>query len=162
MLEKELVVLHLKVSWRSCPGVRSGLGLWNNMQDMPFQSLALTAWASTAMLGEVWKDKEQWILKPLNKLVQRDTVLDGTDQGESLRCCQTVHGDLLEAGDDAGTRHGFTLGHPQHPLVGQHQVAGHAYHDLTQLGHKGGGLSESMALTLKSTVILMCTGFADL
>lgn len=43
MLEKELVVLHLKVSWRSCPGVRSGLGLWNNMQVMPFQSLALTA-----------------------------------------------------------------------------------------------------------------------
>lgn len=43
MLERELVVLHLKVSWRSCPGVRSGLGLWNSMQDMPFQSLAFTA-----------------------------------------------------------------------------------------------------------------------
>lgn len=43
MPEKELVVLHLKVSWRSCPGVRSGLSLWNSMQVIPFQSLALTA-----------------------------------------------------------------------------------------------------------------------
>ena len=43
MLEKELVVLHLKVSWRSPPGERSGLGLWNNMQVIPFQSAALTA-----------------------------------------------------------------------------------------------------------------------
>lgn len=54
MLEKELVVLHLKVSWRSWPCVRSGLGLWNSMQVMPFQSAALTAWASSAMLGDVW------------------------------------------------------------------------------------------------------------
>lgn len=55
MLEKELVVLHLKVSWRSWLGVRSGMGLWNNMQVMPFQSVALTVWASSAMLGDVWK-----------------------------------------------------------------------------------------------------------
>ncbi|TNN71418.1 hypothetical protein EYF80_018367 [Liparis tanakae] len=48
MLEKELVVLHLKASWRSCPGVRSGLGLWYSMQVMPFQSLALTTWTSKA------------------------------------------------------------------------------------------------------------------
>lgn len=34
-LEKELLVLHLKVSWRS------GLSFWNNMQVMPFQSPAL-------------------------------------------------------------------------------------------------------------------------
>lgn len=61
MLEKEVVVLHLKVSWRSCPGVRSGLGLWNNMQVMPFQSMVLTAWASSAMLGDVWKGQpEEW------------------------------------------------------------------------------------------------------
>lgn len=53
MLEKELVVLHLKVSWRSWPCVRSGLCFWNNMQVMPFQSAALTAWASSAMLGDV-------------------------------------------------------------------------------------------------------------
>lgn len=65
MLEKELVVLHLKVSWRSWPCVRSGLGLWNSMQVMPFQSAALTAWASSAMLGDVWgaegvKKKQRW------------------------------------------------------------------------------------------------------
>lgn len=65
MLEKELVVLHLKVSWRSWPCVRSGLGLWNSMQVMPFQSAALTAWASSAMLGDVWgaegvKKKRRW------------------------------------------------------------------------------------------------------
>lgn len=42
-LEKDPVMLHLKVSWRSWPGVRSGLGLWNNMQVMPFQSAARTA-----------------------------------------------------------------------------------------------------------------------
>lgn len=42
-LENDPVMLHLKVSWRSWPGVRSGLGLWNNMQVMPFQSAARTA-----------------------------------------------------------------------------------------------------------------------
>lgn len=42
-LENDPVVLHLKVSWRSCPGVRSGLCHWNNMQVMPFQSPARTA-----------------------------------------------------------------------------------------------------------------------
>lgn len=60
MLEKELVVLHLKVSWRSWPCMRSGLGLWNSMQVMPFQSAALTAWASSAMLGEVWGVDTKW------------------------------------------------------------------------------------------------------
>lgn len=42
-LENDPVVLHLKVSWRSCPGMRSGLCHWNNMQVMPFQSPARTA-----------------------------------------------------------------------------------------------------------------------
>ena len=42
-LEKDPVMLHLKVSWRSWPGVRSGLGLWNSMQVMPFQSAARSA-----------------------------------------------------------------------------------------------------------------------
>lgn len=42
-LEKDPVMLHLKVSWRSCPAERSGMGLWNNMQVMPFQSPARTA-----------------------------------------------------------------------------------------------------------------------
>lgn len=59
-----------------------------------------------------------------------------TNQGEGLCYGQTVDGDLLEAGDDARTGQGFTLSHPQHPLIGQHQVTGHAYHHLTQLGHK--------------------------
>lgn len=64
------------------------------------------------------------------------SVVDGTDQGEDLCCGQAVDGDLLEAGDDAGAGHGFTLGHPEHPLISQHQVTSHAYHHLTQLGDK--------------------------
>lgn len=59
-----------------------------------------------------------------------------THQGEGLLRGQTVDGDLLEAGDDAGTGQGFTLSHPQNPLIGQRQVTGHAHHHLAQLGHK--------------------------
>lgn len=59
-----------------------------------------------------------------------------TDQRESLGCGQAVAGDLLEAGDDAGTGRGFPLSHPQNPLICQHHVAGHAEHHLTQLGHR--------------------------
>lgn len=63
-------------------------------------------------------------------------VVDSTNQREGLSCGQAVDGNLLEAGDDAGASQGFTLSHPEHPLIGQHQVTGHAYHHLTQLGHK--------------------------
>lgn len=103
MLEKELVVLHLKVSWRSWPCVRSGLGLWNSMQVMPFQSAALTAWASSAMLGDVWG-----VETGLTGRCQKEAELEDdrlqtlrTDQRESLSRGQAVAGDLLEAGHDA-------------------------------------------------------------
>lgn len=59
MLENELLVLHLKVSWRSWPMGRSGMALCSNTQDIPFQSLTLTKWTSSAMLGEVWKDNRK-------------------------------------------------------------------------------------------------------
>lgn len=64
------------------------------------------------------------------------SVVDSTNQREGLCCGQTVDSNLLEAGDDAGAGHGFTLSHPEHPLIGQHQVTGHAYHHLTKLGDK--------------------------
>lgn len=62
--------------------------------------------------------------------------VDGTYQWEGLCRGQTVDSNLLEAVDDAGAGHGFTLSHPEHPLISQHQVTRHAHHHLTQLGDK--------------------------
>lgn len=62
--------------------------------------------------------------------------VDRTYQGEDLYCGQTVDCYLLEAGDDARARHSFTLSHPEHPLIGQHQVTGHAQHHLSELRDK--------------------------
>lgn len=55
-LGEELDVLHLNMNWA---GVCSELRFWNKMQLMPFQSLALMVWASSAMLGEVCKESSQ-------------------------------------------------------------------------------------------------------
>lgn len=59
-----------------------------------------------------------------------------TNQRESLGRGQAVAGDLLEAGDDAGTGHGFSLSHPKNPLIRQHHVAGHAEHHVAQLDNE--------------------------
>lgn len=75
------------------------------------------------------------MLVSINKsLVNVLVLVSEAHQGESLRRGQTVDGYFLQACDDAAACHGFTLGHPQHSLISQHQVAGHVDHHLTQLG----------------------------